>query len=218
MQAIKIQTGLILILLLFLICTLTAQDVAGSKDHPLFNRMPGYKIEQYKENDFDVYDKFKDSNGKKTSVEGHYYFIQYRINKGEEAASGAQVLRNFSNAVTKIGGKIIYETKGDAYLNLINDKKETWVKVEIFNRGGGYRLWIIESAPMEQNIVADPKAMGDDIERTGRVAIYGIYFDTDSYVIKPESDPALKAIALVRYHRLVQIKQMRANYLIEELN
>ena len=37
--------------------------------------------------------------------------------------------------------------------------------------------------------------MGDDIERTGRVAIYGIYFDTGSYNIKPESDPALKAIA-----------------------
>jgi outer membrane protein OmpA-like peptidoglycan-associated protein len=195
MQAIKIQTGLILTLLLFLSCTLTAQDVACSKDHPLFNRMPGYKIEQYKENDFDVYDKFKDSNGKKTSVEGHYYFIQYRINKGEEAASGAQVLSNFINAVTKIGGKVIYETKGDAYFNLINDKKETWAQVEIFNRGGGYRLWIIESAAMEQSIVADPKAMGDDIERTGRVAIYGIYFDTDSYKIKPESEPALKAIA-----------------------
>jgi outer membrane protein OmpA-like peptidoglycan-associated protein len=195
MQAIKIQTSLVLTSLLFLSCILTAQDVAGSKDHPLFNRMPGYKIEQYKENDFDVYDKFKDSNGKKTSVEGHYYFMQYRINKGEEAASGAQVLRNFTNAVTKIGGKVIYETKGDAYLNLINDKKETWVKVEIFNRGGGYRLWIIESAAMEQSIVADPKAMGNDIERTGRVAIYGIYFNTGSYEIKPESDPALKAIA-----------------------
>ena len=37
--------------------------------------------------------------------------------------------------------------------------------------------------------------MADDIERTGRVAIYGIYFDTDSYKIKPESEPTLKAIA-----------------------
>lgn len=195
MQAIKIQIGLILTVLLFLSYSLTAQDVAGSKDHPLFNRMPNYKIEQYKENDFDVYDKFKDSNGKKTSVEGHYYFIQYRINKGEEAASGSQVLGNFINAVTKIGGKVIYETKTNAYFNLINDQKETWVRVEIFNRGGGYRLWIIESAAMEQSIVADPKAMGDDIERTGRVAIYGIYFDTNSDKIKPESNPSLTAIA-----------------------
>jgi outer membrane protein OmpA-like peptidoglycan-associated protein len=48
---------------------------------------------------------------------------------------------------------------------------------------------------MEQSIVADPKAMGDDIERTGRVAIYGIYFDTNSDKIKPESNPSLTAIA-----------------------
>jgi outer membrane protein OmpA-like peptidoglycan-associated protein len=43
--------------------------------------------------------------------------------------------------------------------------------------------------------VADPEAMANDIEKTGHVAIYGIYFDFDSYVIKPESGPALKAIA-----------------------
>lgn len=195
MQAMKIQTRLILILLIFISFIVTAQDVAGSKDHPLFNRMPDYYIEQYEENEFDVYDNFRDSKGKKTSVEGHYSFIQYRINKGEKAASGDQVLRNYINAVSKIGGKIVFEKRDDAYFSLINNKKETWVKVEIFNRGGGYRLWIIETAAMEQSIVADPKAMGDDIDRTGRVAIYGIYFDTGSYNIKPESDPTLKVIA-----------------------
>ncbi|MGB5288899.1 MAG: OmpA family protein, partial [Ignavibacteriaceae bacterium] len=63
------------------------------------------------------------------------------------------------------------------------------------NRGAGYQMWIIEKALMEQNIVADAKAMRDDIERTGRVAVYGIYFDTDSYTIKPESELTLKAIA-----------------------
>ncbi len=45
MQEIKIQIGLILTVLLFLSYSLTAQDVADSKDHPLFNRMPNYKIE-----------------------------------------------------------------------------------------------------------------------------------------------------------------------------
>ena len=37
--------------------------------------------------------------------------------------------------------------------------------------------------------------MANDIERTGRVAVYGIYFDTDSYTIKPESKPTLTAIS-----------------------
>jgi OOP family OmpA-OmpF porin len=187
---------LILFITLFIFCSLTfPQDVAGSKDHPLFNRMPGYKIEAYEEKDFDVYDKFKNENGKQTSVEGQYYYISYYVNKGEKEATDAQIIRNFVNAVTKIGGKVIYEEKTDVYLNLIKDKKETWVRVRTKNRGAGYQMWIIEKAVMDQSIVADPKAMGDDIERTGRVAIYGIYFDTDSYKIKPESDPTLKAIA-----------------------
>jgi outer membrane protein OmpA-like peptidoglycan-associated protein len=195
MQSLKIRTSLILILLLVLSCTLSAQDVAGSKDHPLFNRMPGYKIDTYEEKEFGVYDKFRDKNGKETSVEGHYYFISYYINKGEKAASDDEVIRNFKNAVTKIGGKVIYQKKDDVYLDLVKDNKETWVRVRTKNRGAGYQMWIIDKALMEQNIVADPKVMSDDIEKTGRVAIYGIYFNTDSYKIKPESDPTLKAIS-----------------------
>lgn len=188
---------LTLIFTLFIICPLSfAQgDLKGSKDHPLFNRMPGYKIDGYEEKDFGVYDKFKNSDGRVTSVEGHYYYISYYIKKGEKAASDDQVIRNFINAVTKIGGNVIHEKKDDVYLNLVKENKETWVRVRTKNRGEGYQLWIIEKNLMEQNIVADPKAMADDIERTGRVALYGIFFDTDSYKIKPESEPTLKAIA-----------------------
>ena len=76
---------LILFITLFIFCSLTfSQDVASSKDHPLFNRMPGYKIDSYEEKDFDVYDKFRDEKGKQRSVEGHYYFISYYISKGEK--------------------------------------------------------------------------------------------------------------------------------------
>lgn len=184
-----------LVVILFNFTSFAQEDKAGSKDHPLFNRMPGYKIDNYEEKEFGVYDKFRDKNGKETSVEGHYYFISYYIKKGEKAASDDEVIRNFINAVTKIGGKVIYEKKDDVYLDIVKDNKETWVRVRTKNRGAGYQMWIIEKALMEQNIVADAKAMGDDIERTGRVAVYGIYFDTDSYKIKPESDPTLKAIA-----------------------
>ena len=184
-----------LVVILFNFTSFAQEDKAGSKDHVLFNRMPGYKIDNYEEKEFGVYDKFKNRDGKETNVEGHYYYISYYIKKGEKAASDDEVIRNFINAVTKIGGKVIYEKKDDVYLDIVKDNKETWVRVRTKNRGAGYQMWIIEKALMEQNIVADAKAMGDDIERTGRVAVYGIYFDTDSYKIKPESDPTLKAIA-----------------------
>lgn len=171
------------------------EDAKGSKDHPLFNRMPGYKIDNYEEKEFGVYDKFRDKNGKETSVEGHYYFISYYIKKGEKAASDDEVIRNFINAVTKIGGKVIYPKKDDVYLDLVKDNKETWVRVRTKNRGAGYQMWIIEKALMEQNIVADAKSMLGDINALGRVALYGIYFDFDKSDVKPESGPTLKEIS-----------------------
>ena len=83
------------------------QDTKRSKDHPLFNRMPGYKIDAYEEREFDVYDKFLDSRGKKQSVEGQYHFISYYVKKGEKTATEAQVLRNFTLAVKELGGTVI---------------------------------------------------------------------------------------------------------------
>ena len=195
MQALKIQKGLILTLLLFLGSTLSAQDVKGSKDHPLFNRMPGYRITGYNEHDFNVYSDFYIEKGKNISVEGHTYNINYGLNKGVQPASGPQVLRNYKNAVKKAGGSVVYEEDSNVYLKLVKDNRVTWVRVNASGDAYSYFVWIIEEAEMEQDIVADPKAMGDAIELTGRVAIYGIYFDTDSYKIKPESNPTLKAIA-----------------------
>ncbi|MGB5288493.1 MAG: hypothetical protein WBN42_08365, partial [Ignavibacteriaceae bacterium] len=115
-----------LIIIFLIVNQIQAQDIEGSKDHPLFNRMPGYKIDSYEEKEFGVYDKFRDKNGKESSVEGFYYFISYYIIKGEKAASDDEVIRNFINAVTKIGGKVIYQKKDDVYLDLVKDNKETW--------------------------------------------------------------------------------------------
>lgn len=196
MKAIKIQISFILAFIIILSCVLNAQDVAGSKDHPLFNRMPDYRIMRYEDNDFDVYKEFLDNNGKKMTVEGRYYFFNYGIKKGAIASSGPKILRNYMNAVKSAGGTVVYEEGCcNVYLSLKKDNRITWVRVKSYTDGRSYQVWIIEEEEMEQDIVADPKAMGDDIERTGRVAIYGIYFDTDSYKIKPESDPTLKAIA-----------------------
>ena len=107
---------LTLIFALFIFCSLSfSQDVAGSKDHPLFNRMPGYRITGYNEHDFNVYDDFYIEKGKSISVEGHTYNINYGLNKGVEPASGPQVLRNYMNAIKKAGGTVVYEEGSNVY-------------------------------------------------------------------------------------------------------
>jgi flagellar motor protein MotB len=57
-------------------------------------------------------------------------------------------------------------------------------------------LDVIESVPMDRGMVTvDAAAMAKDIAATGRVALYGIHFDTDKADIKPESAPTVKEIA-----------------------
>jgi outer membrane protein OmpA-like peptidoglycan-associated protein len=149
----------------------------------------------YEDKDFNVFDKFMDENGKKMSVEGHYYYFNYGLNKGEKMASGPQVLRNYMNAVKKAGGNVVYEEGCcNVYLKLKKNNRITWVRVKAYTDAGSYQVWIIEEAEMEQDIVVDANSMMSDINAQGRVALYGIYFDFDKTEVKPESDPTLKEI------------------------
>ena len=46
-----------------------------------------------------------------------------------------------------------------------------------------------------ENKMVDAAAMAKGLRETGRIALYGIYFDTDKAVVKPESRPTLEQIA-----------------------
>lgn len=74
---------------------------------------------------------------------------------------------------------------GDVYVTVIVDQPNAVTD-----------LAIVEARPMETGLVkVDPKALLNDIERTGHASIYGIYFDTGKAVVKPRSKQALGAIA-----------------------
>jgi OOP family OmpA-OmpF porin len=189
---------LFIVFTLSIFCSLSfaQEDTNGSKDHPLFNRMPGYRIARYENIEFNVYDDFKNENGKKISVEGNYYFFNYLIKDGEKSASGPQVLRNYMNAVTKAGGEVLFEEGCcNVYLKLEKNNQISWVRVKAYQDAGSYQVWIVEEAEMEQDIVVDASSMFNDINAQGRVALYGIYFDFNKSDVKPESDPTLKEIA-----------------------
>ena len=189
-------TILFVVSVLFYSTSFSQEDIKGSKDHPLFNRMPGYRIMHYKDQEFDVYKDFLNEKGKEMTVEGHFYYFNYGIKKGEKKASGPQVLRNYMNAVTKAGGEVVYEEGCcNVYLKLKKNNMITWMRVKAYKDAGSYQVWIIEEAEMEQDIVVDAKSMLNEINAQGRVALYGIYFDFDKSEVKPESDPTLKEIS-----------------------
>jgi len=170
-------------------------DSAGCKDHPLFpTRMPEYRIGNCKVEDFGVYEFFA-TKGPKTPVEGKFTFITYDFTgQRTNEPSGLAVVRNYENAIQKAGGTIL-QSDPQRWVNgkIVKDGQEVWVQIE---KGNG-KIWlrIVEKKAMEQYIVADAAAFGNDIRATGHAAVYGINFDTGKSTIKPESAQAIGEIA-----------------------
>lgn len=187
-----IFTGLFLVSMTIFVA-FAEDDVEGSKDHPLLSRMDNFYISEYEEEEYGSAE-FYDEKDTEYVIEGHKWVIGYDIKEGFQAPGQINVVKNYTNAIRKIGGTILFEGRY-AYMKVVKGGSETWINVWVTSDGGGYRLTIIEKKALEQQVVADPKAMASDITDTGRTIIYGIYFDTAKADIKPESEPTLKAIA-----------------------
>jgi outer membrane protein OmpA-like peptidoglycan-associated protein len=176
------------------------QDAKGCKDHPLLTRMPNFYISSCEEKDFDVY-AFKDNQGQDVSVEGHKYVLYYEIKDTFTPPSELQIKQNYINAIKAIGGSLLYEEpRGDrrnVYLKVEKHGMVTWIHVFPVSQGAAYTLTLVEQKSMAQDVVADAKTMAAAIGTTGKVAVYGIYFDFNKADVKPESDPTLKEIALL---------------------
>jgi outer membrane protein OmpA-like peptidoglycan-associated protein len=176
---------------------LSQEDSEGCKDPSLFTRMPNFHIYRCDDLQFDKYE-FPVSDGKKKSVEGHYIYVNYYLNDNAQTPSGLQIARNYTNAIKKIGGKLIYEFDDggtqNSIVNLVKDKMEIWAHIMAAGNGM-YTISIIEKEAMNQDVAADANTMASAIKETGKVAVYGIYFDTGKSILKPESLSTLQEIA-----------------------
>ncbi len=187
----------VLLIMVWMIPLIAQEEAEGCKDPALFTRMQGFHIYRCEDLQFDRYE-FPVSDGKKQAVEGHYVMVIYYLNENAQAPSGLQVVRNYSNAIKKIGGKIIYEYEDGGIQNtivsLVKDKMEIWAHIMAAGNNQ-YSISVIEKEAMAQDVSADASSMASSIKATGKIALYGIYFDTGKSVLKPESSSTLQEIA-----------------------
>jgi outer membrane protein OmpA-like peptidoglycan-associated protein len=122
----------------------------------------------------------------------------YDLNNNVQVPSPLQTVRNYTNAIKKVGGQLIYEFEDggiqNVILKLVKSGQEIWAHV-IASGNGQYSIHIIEKQAMNQDVIADASSMGNSIKESGKVAVYGIYFDIGKAVLKPESQPTLQEIA-----------------------
>jgi outer membrane protein OmpA-like peptidoglycan-associated protein len=190
--ATKFALSIVLILFFAGVSFSQEDDVPGSRDHPLLSRMDNFYISGYEEFDYDSHE-FYDAEDNEYVIEGRKWVIDYTLREGFKSPGQVKIRKNHINAITKIGGTILYD-KG-LYMKVVREDKEVWIEVWVSSNGGDYRLSIVERTAMKQEVVADPDALAGDIMKQGHATVYGIYFDFDSYDIKPESEPTLTAIA-----------------------
>ena len=92
-------------IILMMASSIQAQDDRkGSSDHPLMSRMQGFWIAAYQESEYESHE-FRDSSGIEIEVEGHYFHIEYRLNKGAQEPGRLMILKNYEDALMKIGAQ-----------------------------------------------------------------------------------------------------------------
>jgi OmpA-OmpF porin, OOP family len=205
-----------------------AQDIAGSKDHPLITRYPNSFIKKYERKEFDALDlllsgvPYGDRSGAKTMhVEGKKTIIFYTVPPTPTPRSTLEVYRNYIGALESANFQTLFKCsnrecgelgwhlfravepasirhssaklsrrEGDVYVAL------TVMEQKFSNGFLTVRLVVVEGKAMESGLVkVNAEAMAQEIAASGRIAIYGIYFDFNKWEIKPESEPTLNEIA-----------------------
>jgi OmpA-OmpF porin, OOP family len=141
------------------------------------------------------------------------FTVLFKCSGEEECESfGTEIYRKLypptgalqNNALSKVAFNVPGEPR---YLAATLQRPEGEVTVSLYvavERGNAFPetkdrvailLDVVEAKPMEAKMVTvDAATMAKDIAATGRVALYGLYFDTDKAELKQESAPSLAEI------------------------
>ena len=173
-------------------------DVEGSKDHPMFSRMPGYWIQEYDAQDFSL---FEFSTDPRRSVEGRYWRINYALSDGAKKAGPVQTARNYTSLMVNRGGKKLADDVsaggGTTVAQMPLGGKTLWLQVDIYNAGEQYILTIVEEAGMEQLVEFSAADLAAQLKARGSVALHNVLFDTGKATLKAESSAALAPVGEV---------------------
>lgn len=184
--------GLILFTSLSCAIAQNPNDVEGCKDHPFFSRMPNFFIsfcsQSFNKLEYLISDEATDTK------EGELTMVTYSFPDDDvtlKVPSQLQILRNYENAITKLGGKKIYV--GNEYLSysLKKNSKEYIISVAMSNGNIGHDLAVLEIAQMVQEITANE--MLDALNKDGYIAL-NILFETGKSTIQGESLPVVDQI------------------------
>ncbi|WP_028100430.1 OmpA family protein [Pseudoduganella violaceinigra] len=216
------------------------KDIAGGSDHPLVHRYEGSMLYMYGGENLGQARIVDIDAGKPAlhKVEGK---VANRFYWGPKGRSALEVFRNYQQALTGAGFKILYSCETDqcekakvqnlvqelpreanwksfdphvsSIFNSANQPRFHWVTAARPGPGGNtyvtvglsdhsdYQrvrqfVQIIEPAVLEGGkVTVDTRAIQEGLQRDGKIALYGVTFDTNQAVIREQSAEQLAQMA-----------------------
>lgn len=166
-------------------------DAENCKDYPFFSRMPNFVITVCSQN-FNKLEYYTSDENTETK-EGELTVITYELpdDASLKVPSQLQILRNYENAIIKLGGKKIWV--GDQYLSysLKKNSKDYIICVSMSNGNIAHDLSVLEIQQMQQEITAND--IMDALNKDGFIAL-NILFDTGKSTVQNESLPVIDQI------------------------
>ncbi|WPR76110.1 OmpA family protein [Algoriphagus sp. NG3] len=163
----------------------------------LFSPLSNHKITYCDDKAFDAYEfRYVDEQGatQNYNKSGELSKISYAWQgEFEQRPSKEQIFKNYENAVLQAGGEVLYN-RTEINFRLKKGGFAYFIQVNTDN-SGTYQVITLKEAPLDQEVFLTADTIQKLIEEDGQVNFYGIYFDTDKFQVKSESDPVLKEIA-----------------------
>lgn len=175
-------------------------DAEGCKDTPVLTRLPGCRILRCESKEFDAMDlqvgPIKESgDAPMRTLEGATDTVTYVC---PARLSSLQIVRNAENALKTAGFTVVFSGKNGGDTPTVTAQKgPRWAQVygEPWNEFSGYVLQTVSVQAMAQKMEATADSLSKALNQSGRVAVYGITFDTGKSTLRPESEKVLTQIA-----------------------
>jgi OmpA-OmpF porin, OOP family len=177
-------------------------DAEGCKDHAILTRMPSYYISGCSNSYNQVEIVTGSVNGEQVrkTIEGNVTSIEYNQKEGNEGKlpSWFQIVKNYENALVKIGGKKIFSDGLAATFHVTGAGKDAWISLELNTSDAeganvySFYAKIIEMEAMKQEVQAT--AIFEKLNTDGHIALY-INFATGKSEIRSDSQKIIDEVA-----------------------
>jgi OOP family OmpA-OmpF porin len=169
----------------------TPADRAGCSESKVVTRMPGCWIMRCERKDFGTAAMPRTKNERGHQVEGALEHTTYRCPAN---TSPLELGRNTEAALKGAGFDVLFTDVygGGGRFYMTAQKPPLWVYLSVVS--DAYDLTVVKERQMEQQMKANAEGWAEQVNRTGRVSIYGINFDTGKATIRPDSEASLAEV------------------------